>query len=98
MLDTFTIETFRPRLGELFHLVVGDQRLPTKLTDVFPWGAGGGDERARVPFSLIFHTIPEAIVPQGTYSMENERMEPFQLFLVPLGPDERGMRYESVIT
>lgn len=98
MLDTFTIDTFRPRLGELFTIVLDEEnRLPTKLTEVFPWG----DEspgRPRVAFSLIFHTVPQAVVPQAIYRVENENMEPFEIFLTPIGPDERGMRYEAVFT
>jgi hypothetical protein len=98
MLETFTIETFQPKLGELFHVVVGGHRLPTKLTDVRQWGDESAAERARVPFSLIFHTVPQAVLPQGTYPVESDGMEPFELFLVPLSPDERGMRYQAVFT
>ena len=96
MLETFTIETFQPKLGELFHVVIGDQRLPMKLTDVRPWGRGPAEEGARVPFLLVFHTVPQGVIPQGTYTMQTDGMEPFPLFLVPISPDERGMRYEAV--
>jgi hypothetical protein len=99
MLDTFTIETFQPRLGELFHIVVDEEtRLPTKLTEVFPWGPGASANRPRVPFSLVFHTLPQAVLPQQMYRLESETMEPFEIFLAPIGPDERGMRYEAVFT
>lgn len=99
MLETFTMETFQPRLGELFHVVVGeDQRLPVKLTEVSPWGPEASKGRPRVPFSLVFHTVPEAVYPQRIYRVENENMEPFEIFLTPIGPDERGMRYEAVFT
>jgi hypothetical protein len=99
MLETFTIETFQPRLGENFHIVIDeDTRLPTKLTEVFPWGEGAAAGRDRHPFSLIFHTVPQAIIPQATYRMETENMEPFEIFVTPIGPDERGMRYEAVFT
>jgi hypothetical protein len=99
MLETFTMETFQPRLGELFTIVVDDEnRLPIKLTEVFPWGDGSAEGRPRAPFSLIFHTVPQAVVPQQIYRVENENMEPFDLFLTPIGPDERGMRYEAVFT
>jgi hypothetical protein len=99
MLETFTIETFQPHLGELFHIVLDDDtRLPTKLTEVFPWGPGAAAGRDRVPFSLVFHTVPQAVVPQQIYRVENENMEPMEIFLSPIGPDERGMRYEAVFT
>lgn len=100
MLETFTIETFQPHIGEIFHIVVDEDgtRLPTKLTEVFPWGEGAAAGRDRHPFSLIFHTVPQAVYEQKIYRVENENMEPFELFLSPIGPDERGMRYEAVFT
>lgn len=100
MLETFTMETFQPRLGELFTFVVdGDQRLPTKLTEVSPWGPEASRGRPRVPFSLVFHTVPQApVLPQMMYRVENDNMEPFEIFVAPIGPDEHGMRYEAVFT
>lgn len=99
MLETFTMETFQPRLGELFTIVVDEEnRLPTKLTEVSPWGPGAAAGRDRTPFSLIFHTVPGAVLPQAIYRVENENMEPMEIFLVAIEPDERGMRYEAVFT
>lgn len=99
MLETFTMETFQPRLGELFTIVVDQEtRLPTKLTGVHPWGDASAKGRPRAPFSLIFHTVPQAVLPQQIYRLENDNMAPFEIFLVPLEPDERGMRYEAVFT
>jgi hypothetical protein len=100
MLETYTLETFQPRLGELFHIVTEDgTRLPTKLTDVSRWGPGAAAGRDRIPFSLVFHTVSNApVLPQQIYRVESESMEPMELFLAPIGPDERGMRYEAVFT
>jgi hypothetical protein len=102
MLDTVTIDTFQPHLGEIFRLVVEEEgepvRIPLKLTEVSPWGPGASKGRPRVPFSLVFHTVAEAVVPQAIYRLESDAMEDMELFLVPLGPDERGMRYEAVFT
>jgi hypothetical protein len=98
MLDTVTIDTFRPHLGEIFRVIVGDEQMRVKLTEVSPWGPEASKGRPRVPFSLVFHTVPEAVVPQAIYRVESDAMEPMELFLVPLGPDERGMRYEAVFT
>ncbi len=98
MLDTVTIDTFKPHLGEIFRVIVGDEQMRVKLTEVSPWGPEASKGRPRVPFSLIFHTVPEAMVPQAIYRVESDTMEPMELFLVPLGADERGMRYEAVFT
>lgn len=100
MLETFTMETFQPRLGEVYYIVdEAGNRLPTKLTEVSPWGPGAAAGRDRIPFSLVFHTVPQnPVFPQMMYRVENENMEPMELFLAPIGPDERGMRYEAVFT
>lgn len=100
MLETFTLETFQPHVGELFHIVVDEQnRLATKLTEVHQWGPGAAAGRDRVPFSLVFHTVPQApVLAQMIYRVESDAMEPMELFLAPIGPDERGMRYEAVFT
>lgn len=97
MLDTFTIDTFTPRLGELFRVVVDEKwEMQTRLTAVER--LGGGDDRTRTPFSLVFHAAPDAVVPQQIYRVENENMEPFELFLVPIQPDPQGMRYQAIFT
>ena len=41
---------------------------------------------------------PDAVIPQATYRVESHVLEPFDCFLVPIGPDAGGMRYEAVFT
>jgi hypothetical protein len=38
----------------------------------------------------------EPILEQRTYEVEHQDMGLFALFLVPIGPDDEGMRYEAV--
>jgi hypothetical protein len=97
MLDTITIDTFAPRLGEIFRILVEDRRgIVVKLTGVTRHGAGAPEGGMRVPFTLAFHTLPDDVIPQGTYRVEHDEMPPMDLFVVPMEPDERGMRYEAV--
>jgi hypothetical protein len=99
MLDTFTIETFTPRVGEAFRIVVDEQlQIETQLSEVHPWGPGAAKNRPRAPFSLVFHADPRTVVPQQIYRVEHDAMGAFELFLAPIGPDENGMRYEAVFT
>ena len=55
---------------------------------------GEGPEGHREPFSLVFHG--DAQLPQQTHSLEHEKLGELDIFLVPLGPDAEGMRYEAV--
>jgi hypothetical protein len=48
-------------------------------------------------FSLIFHAPGPHHLPQQIFTIENQGLGEFELFLVPLGPGERGMAYEAVI-
>src|SRR5688572_23659847 len=99
MLDTLTIDTFLPRQGEPFRLVLaGGGDVSLTLTEVQALG-GSTTGRSRTPFSLVFHapsTTP--VLPQRIYRLENEHLPGLELFLVPLGRDERGPRYEAVFT
>lgn len=33
---------------------------------------------------------------QGTFELEHEKLGTFPLFLVPIGPDHQGFRYQAV--
>ncbi len=99
MLETFTADTFTPRVGETFRFVVDEKwEMRARLTSVSPWGDETAKVRERQPFTLLFHAAREAHIPQAIYRVENENMEPFELFLVPVGPDGEGMAYEAVFT
>jgi hypothetical protein len=38
------------------------------------------------------------LLEQQLFGVEHDVLEPFVLFLVPIGPDDAGMRYEAVFT
>ena len=50
------------------------------------------------PFSLVFQTDDETIFEQDTYVIKNNELAEMPLFLVPIGSDEKGVRYEAVFT
>ena len=53
-------------------------------------------EEKREPFSLVFRGPAEPFLPQRTYVLRNERTEPVEVFLVPVGRDAAGFLYEAV--
>lgn len=57
----------------------------------------GGHLGRRLPFSLIFRGPSTPFVAQMIYRLEHERMGAMELFLVPIGPDELGMRYQAIL-
>ena len=44
----------------------------------------------------MFRGGGDVALPQRTYRMEHAEIGTFEIFLVPIGPDEKGLRYEAV--
>lgn len=54
-------------------------------------------ESARqVGFSILFLGPAEGMLPQHTYTLQQETLGEFDLFLVPVGRQERGFEYQAV--
>jgi hypothetical protein len=100
MLDKLTIDTFSNRIGESFTIRPDDTlTIPATLsevTDLTAVAGGSAIGRPRIPFSLLFHTAREIMLPQRIYRLEHAELEPMEIFLVPLGPDRQGFCYQSI--
>lgn len=97
MLESFTVETFGDRVGERFRMRVDDAtEVEVELTEVSRLREGA--EGRRASFSIVLRGPAEPVLPQGTYRLEHDELGEFDLFLVPVGPDDEGMRYEAVFT
>lgn len=100
MLEKLTIDTFANRIGESFTICPDENlRIPVTLSQVDDLTARAGPAaigHPRTPFSLLFHGPRETVLPQRIYRVEHDELGPIEIFLVPLGPDQRGMRYEAV--
>jgi hypothetical protein len=60
---------------------------------------GGPAFEKRSPFSIVLRTQQQdQYLIQAIYRVEHAAMGSLDLFLVPLGPDKNGMRYEAVFT
>ncbi len=49
-----------------------------------------------VPFSLLFRTAPGVGVEQGMYRFSHAVLGELDIFVVPVGADEEGMRLEAI--
>lgn len=95
MADLLTREVFLPRVGETFRVAEGGADLVlTEAADLSVRGAGAGPRKA--PFSLLFMGPKQPVLPQRTWALENEALGRLEIFLVPIGPDAGGMRYEAI--
>jgi hypothetical protein len=97
MSDPFTIERFLPHVGDVFHVVVAEaQQTPILLSEITRLAADADARRRRQPFSLVLHAPAGTLLEQQVYRIEKPGMDPFDCFLVPIGPDQNGMRFEAV--
>jgi hypothetical protein len=96
MLDSVTAETFQPHVGEEFNVSADDKRFTFRLGSVEL--LANVNSRPRVPFTLVFYGPADNVLPQMIYRLEHESLGPMEVFLVPIGPDAVGMRYEAVFT
>jgi hypothetical protein len=99
MLDTLTLETFKPLVGRPFAVVVDEDRfMPAHLVAVQPLATDSDSRRRRDPFTLVFRGPAGGHLPQDSYDLKSQDLELPGVFLVPIGPDEHGMLYEAVFT
>jgi hypothetical protein len=98
MLETLSIDTFAPRLGEVFRARLdGGTTLDLRLDRATPAGRSlleGG----RAPFAIEFSGPREPILQQGIHRLEHDALDALEIFLVPLTPDASGARYEAVFS
>jgi hypothetical protein len=104
-LDAVTCSEFAAHLGSRFrvHQESGDMVeielfKAEELPDRAQRRRSAESPRRRVPFSLLFREGRDSGLRQATYRLEHERLGKFDLFLVALGPDQKGrVRYEAIL-
>ena len=102
MIETLQAKDFSPHLNKNFRIHTDSETsLEFELVEVTERELKTDDGKAtigkeRVPFSIVFRATDKEPMPQGIYKIEHSKMGKLELFLVPIGPDEKGMLYEAV--
>jgi len=93
-LGALTAGDFKPLLRERFRFA-GEATAPfdVELIDVSETGSPGS---SRSQFSLVFRGGPSPPLQQGIHPLEHIGLGRLDLFIVPIGPDAEGQRYEAV--
>ncbi len=94
-LDAVTAETFAPLQGDRFRVNPGDS--PDFDVELIEVGEGTQGV-SRTQFWLVFRGGPDPPLVQRIYRVEHPDLDPLDIFLVPLGPDSVGQRYQAVFT
>ena len=76
--------------------VAGEQPLDLELEAVKGYLGKAHEQQGMERFSAFFRGPTQPLLRQAVYALEHEGMGTFELFLVPIGQDEQGSRYEAV--
>lgn len=94
-----THDRFVGRLGEMFMMTPeGAAPLALELIEATEFtepGGRGPEGQERRQFTLVFRGPAEPMLPQQIYPLTHDELGPLDLFLVPIGPDQVGMRYQA---
>lgn len=92
-------DAFTRHVGETFVLrPVEGEPVEVELVEARAFAARATSDASvrRIPFSLLFRSQGPCALGQHTYRVEHDALGAMDLFLVPVGPDEVGMRFEAV--
>ena len=95
MASQLTEKEFSKHLNTKFR-IAGDNPIELALTEVKGYLSKPNEETGMERFSVYFHGPADRYLPQASYPLEHDVMGAFDLFLVPIARDEKGLRYEAV--
>lgn len=92
-----TAEEFSQHLNTPFRVQV-DAPSPIDLTlvGVESRPSDATEEQGMERFSVFFSGSPDILLPQGTFMLAHPQMGEFYVFLVAIGKETNGYRYEAV--
>ena len=100
MLSDLNHSMFATRLSEVFEVTIDvGTTIPFELLEATLLPAQSKRPAAlgsRAPFSLLFRAPRGTQIPQRIYELHHAALGTFGIFLVPIGPDQTGPRYEAV--
>ena len=95
MPNELSAKVFSQHIGSVFSVPAAlPEALVLELCDVTENNMSPALEQ----FSLLFRGPVSPVMQQCTAKLEHEKLGSLELFLVPLGPDEKGMRYQAVFS
>lgn len=93
-----SLALFEPLLGQVFRISDGSGTLDATLIEATNLREAQGAGRLSRQFSLVWRGPATAMIEQRIYTVSHPALPPLELFLVCLGPDAEGTRYEAVFT
>lgn len=94
----FSLEHFAARLGERFEIGGGGTSIVATLIEARSLREAQGIGQRSQQFSLVWRGPSDARLPQRIYTVRHPALGEMALFLVCIGTDAEGARYEAVFT
>lgn len=92
-----TEKEFSQHLNTKFRVKVdAPQPVELELVEVKGYHNKPEEQQGMERFSVFFSGPADVQLPQKTYPLAHEKMGEFDIFLVPIGRGEGGLRYEAV--
>lgn len=92
-----TEEEFRQHLNTSFRVQVNAPKpIDLTLVAVESRPSDSTEEQGMERFSVFFSGSPEFLLPQSLYRLIHPEMGEFEIFLVAIGKEADGYRYEAV--
>ncbi len=88
----YSLEMFKPHIGESFSAKLPDDSLPLVLKEVEPLLQAEG----MVQFSIVFHGPRSQFLRQQMYELEHPALGTLAIFLVPIGETKDVFVYQAV--
>jgi len=97
MAAILTAEEFSKHVNTEFHVNLNpEMRTELELVEVRVYTSKYEEQGGMERFSVYFTDPAEPLLPQLLYPFHHAEMGEFEMFLVPIGKNEAGFRYESV--
>jgi len=95
-MNLLSMQKFAGVAGESFDLMMGASAMPLTLVQVSPLATRPAPGQVRQPFSLLFQSASQIVLPQKIYSLRNASLGSMGMFLVPIGRAPQGVTYQAV--
>lgn len=97
MAATLTEKEFSQHVNSMYRVNVDHEApIELELVEVKSHEKAPVEPEGMERFSIYFRGPEKIMLLQGTYRITHEHLGDFDLFLVPIGREERGFRYEAV--
>ena len=95
-MELLSIQNFAGAANQSFGLTVGETEMPLTLVEVKPLPVRPFPGMMREPFSLLFRSESQVVLPQRMYRLTNTQMGVLEVFLVAIARDTQGIVYQAV--